>query len=391
MIDFSKYDAVVVGCGLTGGVIARHLAENHGKNVLMIERRNHIAGNMYDYTNENGILLQKYGPHVFHTVKKSLFDFMNGICDWYDFRVSCMAEIMGKLTPSPFNFSTIDTYYPVEHAEELKRRLKNAYNDADKATIVELMENSDPMICQYAQFLFQEDYGPYTAKQWGIQPSEVDVSVLKRVPILFSYKTDYFDDEYQKMPKGGFSAFYEKLISHPNINVRLNTDALELISIENDNLMLAGTFASIPVIYTGAVDELFGLKFGSLPYRSLRFDVKLEATDSYQEAPIVAYPKAEGYTRITEYTKMPPQAVCGKTVIAVEYPQRYIPGVTEPYYPILTENSKAMYEKYKAELKKVSNLFVCGRLGDFKYYNMDQALERALEMCNYLDKKLGVD
>lgn len=391
MKNITGYDAVVVGCGLTGGVIARHLAERRGKRVLILERRNHIAGNMYDYTDENGILVQKYGPHVFHTKKKQLYDYMSGVCEWFDYRVYCMAEVLGRLTPSPFNYNTIDSYYSPDDAARLKASLNKAFEGADKATIVELLDSDDAMIKQYAEFLFREDYSPYTAKQWGILPSEVDVSVLKRVPVLFSYKTDYFDDEYQVMPEGGFTAFFDKLISHPNIDVRLNTDALKYISIENGNLLLCGKPAEIPIIYTGAADELLNLKYGALPYRSLRFDVRAEMTDSYQEAPIVAYPKAEGYTRITEYTKMPPQPHSGKTVIAVEYPQPYTQGVTEPYYPILTAKSQTAYEQYRAELDEINGLFVCGRLGDFKYYNMDQALERALEICFLLDKELGVE
>ena len=385
-----KVDAIVVGCGLTGGIIARHLADRNMK-VLILERRSHIAGNMYDYIDENGILVQKYGPHVFHTFKRELFEYLKRFCNWYEFRVSCMAEIKGQFTPSPFNFSTIEKYYSPTESDLLKNKIKNVFGDADKATIVELLKCDDALIREYAEFLFSEDYGPYTAKQWGISPEEVDISVLERVPVRFSYKTDYFDDPFQAMPENGFTDFFQKVISHKNIKIQLNCDAKDIISVRNGRLQIKGSTAAIPVIYTGAVDELLGLKYGMLPYRSLRFDFRSEKTDSYQEAPIVAYPKAEGYTRITEYSKMPAQSIDGTTAIALEYPQPYRAGKTEPYYPILTENSRILYKKYHTELEKVENLYICGRLGDFKYYNMDQALERALEVCKALDKRTGVD
>lgn len=384
MIDFSRYDVIVTGCGLTGGVIARFLAEKN-KHVAIIERRDHIAGNMYDFRDDNGFTVQLYGPHTFHTTKKHLYDYICGYSGWNEFYLTCMAEINGKFTPSPFNFQTIDDFYSPEKADELKAHIRAKYGDAEKTTIVEMLDSDDPIIKEYADFLFDNDYSLYTAKQWGISPSEIDVSVLKRVPVLFSYKTGYFDDEFQYMPENGFTGFFSNIIDHENIDVFLNTDALEFLSVSDGKLLLNGDPTDKTVIYTGAADELFGCKYGVLPYRSLRFEYRTENTDSYQDAPVVAYPQAEGFTRITEYTKIPVQKTNGKTVIALEYPQPYEAGKTEPYYPILTEQSKELYEKYRAELDQIPNLYLCGRLGDFKYYNMDQALERALEICNMLN------
>ncbi|MBP0984783.1 MAG: UDP-galactopyranose mutase [Oscillospiraceae bacterium] len=380
-----SYEALVVGCGLSGAVAARHLAEDCGKRVLVIDRRSHIAGNMYDFKDENGILVQLYGPHIFHTKKKELFDFISKYADWEHYELTCMAKIDGKFTPSPFNFQTIDDYYPAEDAAELKRHIKAVYGKAEKTTIVEMLNSTDPVIKQYAQFLFDKDYSLYTAKQWGISPSEIDVSVLKRVPVLFSYKIGYFDDEYQVMPKESFVAFFEKLLDHKNIEIRLETDAASFINVENGTLFLNGEPATIPVIYTGAIDELLCYKYGKLPYRSLRFEYRTENTDSYQDAPVVAYPQAEGFTRITEYTKLPVQKTNGKTKIAVEYPLQYAQNNgSEPYYPILTEESQKQYAKYRREADEIENLFLCGRLADFKYYNMDQALENALQLCERL-------
>ncbi len=374
---------IIVGAGITGAVIGRHLAER-GDKVTIIDRRNHIAGNIYDYKNEDGILVQQYGPHAFHTYSQRVYDYVTKYWKWNDFHLKVMAEMNGKSTPSPFNFQTIDDYYSPEKAEEIKSHIRQKYGDAPKATIVELLESDDPLIKEYADFLFDNDYSLYTAKQWGISPSEIDVSVLKRVPVLFSYKNGYFDDTYQAMPEGGFTEFIRALLDHENITVKLNTEAKDLISIKDGKLLLNGEETDKTVFYTGAVDELLDCKYGVLPYRSLRFEYKTENTDSYQAAAVVAYPQAEGYTRITEYAKLPEQQTNGRTIIGVEYPQNYEAGKTEPYYPIPTEQSAELYAKYRAELEKIPNLRLCGRLGDFKYYNMDQALERALEICDSL-------
>lgn len=389
MVDFSTYDVVVVGCGLTGSVIARYMAETMGKSVLVLERRNHIAGNMYDYQYENGLRVQQYGPHTFHTTKKPLFDFMCKYADWEEYYVTCMAEIDGKSTPSPFNFQTIDDFFSEEKAEKIKEHIRQEYGNADKATIVDMLNSQDSYVKAYADFLFEKDYSLYTAKQWGISPQEIDVSVLKRVPVLFSYKTGYFDDKFQAMPKQGFTQLIGTILNHKNITVKLEIEAKDYVSIDDGKILLNGMETEKVIVYTGAADELLDCKYGALPYRSLRFDFKEENTDSYQDAPIVAYPQADAFTRITEYSKMPVQETKGKTVIAVEYPQPYEQGISEPYYPILTEDSKALYQKYQDDLSEIPNLYLCGRLADFKYYNMDQALERALEICDILEKRMS--
>ena len=388
MKDFN-YDALVVGCGLSGSVIARFLAEEMGKKVLIIDRRDHRSGNMYDYRDENGFLVQQYGPHCFHTTKKELFDYMCRYSEWDRYEVTCMAQIDGKFTPSPFNFQTIDDLYPPEEAEKLKERIRAVYGNADKATIVNMLNCPDDMIRQYAELLFEKDYSLYTAKQWGISPSEIDVSVLKRVPVLFSYKFGYFDDEFQYLPRNGFSAFFDRLLDHPGITVKLNTTAESIMAVKDGAVFINGERADVPVIYTGAIDELLGCRYGRLPYRSLRFDMRTENTDSYQDAPLVAYPQAEGFTRITEYTKLPVQPTNGKTKIAVEYPIKYEPDAgTEPYYPIPTDDSAKLYERYVTDASGISGLYLCGRLANFKYYNMDQALENALSMCERLRAEL---
>ena len=373
-------DYLVIGCGLSGAVVARHLAER-GRQVTIWERRDHIGGNMYDYVDEHGFLVQKYGPHTFHTKKKELYDYMCRFGRWQDYKLTCGAAWGGKYTPTPFNFTTIDTFYPAEKAELLKEKLKKAFSGRDTATVVEVLAHPDEDIRGYAEFLFQNDYAPYTAKQWGVSPSEIDPSVLKRVPLRFSYEEGYFDDPYQVMPEQSFSHFFQNLLDHPNIHVELGVEALDHIQIRNDRIFLDGVPLEIPVVYTGALDELFGGIYGRLPYRSLRFEWKYEEKDSLQDAPVVAYPQEAGYTRITEYKKLPVQTGTG-TSYALEYPLTYQEGTQqEPYYHVLTEQSQQQYEQYRRAAEAVPNLICCGRLADFKYYNMDQALEQALNVC----------
>lgn len=372
-------DALIVGCGLTGSVIARELAE-HGKQVVVLEKRDHIGGNMYDYTEEHGFLVQKYGPHAFHTTKEELYEYMCQYEEWQPYNLMCGADWDGRCTPTPFNFKTIDTFYNVSDAERIKEKLTEAFPGRETVTVVEVLEHSDSDVRGYAEFLFRNDYAPYTAKQWGIAPSEIDPSVLKRVPLRFSYGEGYFDDEYQVMPVHSFTKFFENLLNHPNIKIELGVDAMGRLSVLGDALLVDGVKVDFPVIYTGALDELFEGKFGWLPYRSLRFEWKYADIEGLQEYPVVAYPK-EDYTRITEFKKIPPQDKRG-TIYAEEYPLPYTEGAkNEPYYPVLTEHSQQQYEQYKELANRIPNLFCCGRLADFKYYNMDQALERALAVA----------
>ena len=373
-------DCLVVGCGLCGAVIARRLAEQ-GKRVIIWDRRNHIGGNMYDHIDENGICVHKYGPHVFHTYRDDLKDYMLQYGEWLPFFITCRVEMLGKVTPSPFNYQTIDDFYPPDKATELKATLEHAFPGREKATIVELLNCGVPAVKEYADFLFASDYSLYTAKQWGISPKEIDPSVLKRVPVLFSYKDGYFDDTWQMVPADGYTAWFAHLLDHPNITVKLNVEALEHLHVSENQILLDDVPFGGQVVYTGAVDELLGQKYGPLPYRSLRFEWQTQEGERCLAAPLVAYPEAEGYTRITEYSHFPQKKRPSRTSLAYEYPLPYQEGAyAEPYYPILTKESMEQYERYLRELCCIPNLICCGRLADFKYYNMDQALERALNI-----------
>ena len=369
--------ALVVGCGLSGSVIARELAES-GFEVQILERRNHIGGNMYDYIDEHGILIHKYGPHTFHTKKKSLYDYICRFDQWDEFHLTCGAEINGKCTPTPFNYKTIDEYYSKKDAAELKKEIESEFREKKTATVVEALNSKNNKIQEYARFLFDNDYSLYTAKQWGISPAEIDPSVLARVPLRFSYEEGYFDDEYQVMPHVSYTHFFNNLLTHKNITIELNINALSRLNIKDGKIFYNQKSIDYPVIFTGPIDELFNHQFEKLPYRSLRFEWHYEPIDSKQQYPVVAYPQATDFIRIIEYKKLPIQIVNG-TTYEKEYSIPYAPGLeNEPYYPVLTNDSQKQYSLYLNLSKTVPNLWVCGRLGDFKYYNMDQALECAI-------------
>ena len=371
---------LVVGCGLSGGVVARELAVR-GEDVTIWDRRDHIGGNMYDYRDpESGYLVQKYGPHTFHTSDKALYDYMGRFSDWDEYILRCGAVWDGEYTPTPFNFETIDRFFSPEEADEIKAHISARYPGRETVTVVEALESDDPVIRRYAEYLFEKDYRPYTSKQWGIPPAEIDPSVLKRVPLRMSYGDRYFDDTYQVMPRTTFVDFFHRLLDHPNISVELGVEALDRLRIDGDRVVVDG-MPDVHVVYTGALDELFGFVHGRLPYRSLEFEFRRSEEDSFQPAPVVAYPSDPEVVRITEYKKLPVQEGDG-TVYALERSLEYEPGKgLEPYYPVLTEESKAVYGRYRSMAESVDNLSFCGRLADFRYYNMDQALKRALELA----------
>ena len=372
----------IVGSGIVGSVIAHELAENDNE-IFVWERRNHIGGNLYDFDDEYGIHVHLYGPHIFHTKIERVWNYISRFCELKDYNLVCGSVIDGKCVPTSFDFQSIDTFFPKE-AKEIKEHIKRVFGEQKSATVLEMLDCEDKYVKKFAQFLYDKDYAPYTAKQWGISPDKVDRQIFKRVPILFSYGSKYFDDPHQAIPVKGYTEIFENLLNHKNITLQTNIDALNHITINNNDIYIDGDKTEATVIYTGPLDELFDCRFGKLPYRSLRFEWKHEEKDSFQDMPVVAYPQAEGFTRITEYKKLPYQQVKG-TTYAVEYPLTYNSNKSnEPYYPVLTDESKMLFEKYSKLAKSINNLVCCGRLADFKYYNIDIAVNRALEVADQL-------
>lgn len=383
-MELFKMKYLIIGAGLSGGIIARELADR-GNQVTIWERRAQISGNMFDYIDKYGILVQQYGPHTFHTKQKYLYDYMCKYEDWKPYELTCGAVIQNKFTPTPFNFKTIDQFYPAEEADDLKKRLLAYFQNRQTVTVVEVLNADNEKIRAYGEFLFQNDYSLYTAKQWGISPAEVDPSILKRVPLRLSYEEGYFDDDYQVMPKHSYYTFFKNLLKHKNIQVKCGIEALDYLQIDlkDHSVLIDDKKTDTKVIYTGALDELFQFKYGKLPYRSLRFEWKHENKNEIQPYPVTAYPSAD-YTRITEYNKLPVQTGKG-TTYAIEYSLQYEPDKKqEPYYPVLTRESQERAAQYKRDADSIENFYYCGRLADFKYYNMDQALERALQIVKTL-------
>ena len=376
----------IVGSGIVGCVVARELADT-GAKVTVFERRNHTGGNVYDYKDEHGIQVHLYGPHIFHTKIDKVWRYVTKYCEFKDYNLVCGSVMDGKCVPTSFDFKSVDVFFP-EEAETIKEHIKKVFGDQKSASVLEMLECEDEYVRKFAQYLYDKDYAPYTAKQWGISPDKVDRQIFKRVPVLFSYGSKYFDDPYQAMPVKGYMELVNNLLDHENIEVKTGIEALEHIKIIENEIYFDNNKIDGTVIYTGPIDELFECKYGKLPYRSLRFEWKYEDIDSFQEMPVVAYPQAEGYTRITEYKKLPVQDVRG-TTYAVEYPLPYVQGESnEPYYPVLTDDSKALFEKYAELADSVEGLICCGRLADFKYYNMDLAINRALEVVDKIKDSL---
>lgn len=376
-----KEKSYVIGSGIVGCVIAHELAEK-GVEVCVLEKRDHIGGNLYDYVDEHGILVQAYGPHIFHTSNEKVWEYVNRFCKFEPYELVCGSVIDGKCVPVSFDYQSVDTFFPDE-ADIIKSHIESAFSGKSKATVPEMLDSDDPYVRKFVRFLYEKDYVPYAVKQWGIKPDALDMAILKRVPVLFSYGGKYFDDKYQGMPVNGYSYLIEQLLDCKNISVQKNVDAADFLRICDGQVFIDGVHADGTVFYTGQIDALFDFKFGALPYRSLNFEWKYEDIDSFQPYPVVAYPQAEGYSRITEYKKLPFQKANG-TSYAKEYPLPYVQGQNEPFYPVLNSENRALFEKYRELASHTDGLICCGRLADYNYYNMDQAIERALSVVENL-------
>lgn len=374
---------IVVGSGFSGSILARKIAEELNREVIVLEKRRHIGGNMYDEYDERGILVQVYGPHFLNTNNYAVIKFLQQYGELFPHNTKLLSFIDGRYVRLPFNFTTVQQLVGAEQAEPLLAKLRQEFYGRDRVPVLELVEHPDKDISAYGTLLFEKAYRTYTSKMWGVEPEEIDKYVLDRVPMAMGYDERYLNKDFQYLPVQGFTRLFEEMLNHPNISVQLNVDALEHLRLEEQ----AGKvyYDGQPVeclIYTGAIDELFGLKYGALPYRSLDIRYEYSDKDSVLPSEIISYPQAAGYTRSTEYRKiMYDDSKVRGSVVATEYPLQYDHQAevgNTPYYPVLTEESQEVYRQYLNEVAKYDNLFLCGRLAEFKYYNMDVCIEHAL-------------
>lgn len=379
------YDYIIIGCGFAGAVVAQKMAEK-GKKVLILEKRGHIGGNCYDENDEHGILIHKYGPHIFHTNSKEVYDYLSKYTKWYDYSHEVVANLNETFIPVPFNLNTLKIVYGEEKAQKLREKLIDQYGYGTRVPILKLRENTDEDIRAIADFVYENIFLKYTMKQWGQTPEQIDPAVTGRVPVLISEDNRYFQDKYQGMPLEGFTLLFENMLSQEGITVRLNTDAKQVLSFKEDGIYFEDDKFEGKIVYTGPIDELFDCKYGRLPYRTLRFDMTYLDEEDYQPKAVVNYTVSEDFTRITEFKKLTGQKAEGTTIMK-EYPLAYTGKAGEiPYYAISNEDNINMYNKYVELIKKYDNMYLLGRLAEYKYYNIDGIVEKALNLAKELEK-----
>lgn len=355
------FDYMIVGAGLAGSVLAERLASQSGKKILLVEKRNHIGGNTYDHYNNDGILVHKYGPHIFHTNSKEVFEYLGQFTKWRPYEHRVLASVDGMLVPIPINLNTINTLYGLNlSSEEVNNFLESRAEKMDKINTSE-----DAVVSKVGRELYNKFFKGYTKKQWDLDPSELDASVTSRIPTRNNRDDRYFTDTYQAIPLHGYTNMFEKLLNHPNIKVMLNTDYKEVKDFIPYKKM----------IYTGPVDYYFDYCYGKLPYRSL--DFKFETIDAERLLPTgtVNYPNDHLYTRITEFKYLTGQKH-SKTSVVYEYPKAH----GDPYYPVPKPENAALYKKYQQLASDNKDVYFTGRLATYKYYNMDQVVAQALSL-----------
>lgn len=378
------YDFIIVGAGFAGAILAERLAKQNHKRILLIEQRDHIAGNMYDYEDEHGVLVHKYGPHLFRTNSPRVLQYISQFTEWHPYQHRVLADVRDQLVPVPFNLTSLERLLP-EKAGNLKALLVAEFGMDVKVPVSVLRKHSNAQIREFGEFVFENVYLNYTTKQWGDKPENLDFeTITARVPVHISYDDRYFQEQHQALPKDGYTKMFDKMLANPLIEVQLGVKAKDVLSFvpDTEEVRYRGEPFAGRVIYTGPIDELFDYKFGELPYRSLRFDLETHDVDYYQPCATVNYPNTQLYTRITEYKHLMAKSP-QKTTIMKEYPQAYdrmVPAQAIPYYPIPKDSNAALYEKYAEIARQYPQLVLVGRLAEYRYYDMNNIIERALDV-----------
>lgn len=373
---------LIVGAGLSGATVARLFADS-GEEVIVIDKRETLGGNTYDYVDKNGITVQPYGPHIFHTDDKEVFDFLSRFTDWEKYEHRVKALVKGKLVPVPFNLTSLEILYSPEKAERIKNILVGEMGMGSTVPILKLKEHDCEEIREFADYVYQNIFYHFTKKKWGFKPEELGESVINRVPVRISYEDRYFSDEYQFMPKDGYTEMVSNMLRHPNIKLKLGKDAKKIISLRDGEIYLNGKKFDGELVYTGCIDELFDYKLGVLPYRGMKFKFKTKKCPSYQDVAAVNYTTSARFTKISEFTKFACKPT-DKTVIVKEYPKKFKKGKKVPYFPIPTSSNFAHYCQYFEEAKKYKNLYLLGRLATYKYIDMDVTVRNAMTMFEKL-------
>jgi UDP-galactopyranose mutase len=355
------FDYLIVGAGFAGSVLAERLASDLDKYVLVVDKRNHIAGNAYDRYDDHGLLIHEYGPHIFHTNSADVFDYLSRFTEWRPYEHRVLASVDGQLVPIPINLDTINKLYGTNLvSSEVEAFFAER---AEKRESIKTAE--DVVVGRVGRELYEKFFRGYTRKQWGIDPSELDSSVTARVPTRTNRDDRYFTDTYQAMPLHGYTRMFERILKHPKIKVLLNTDYREIHK----------TIPYKQMIFTGPVDEYFGFRLGKLPYRSLQFQHQTLNQTKFQPVGTVNYPNEYAYTRITEFKYLTGQKH-DQTSVVYEFPR----AEGDPYYPVPTRENAALYAKYKELAESTPDVYFAGRLGTYKYYNMDQVVAQALAL-----------
>jgi UDP-galactopyranose mutase len=353
------FDYLIVGAGFAGSVLAERLASQANKKVLLVEKRNHIGGNAYDCYDDSGLLIHKYGPHIFHTNSTEVFDYLSRFTSWRPYQHRVLASVDGQLVPIPINLDTINTLYGTSYTSfELEAFFESVAEKRDP-----IRTSEDVVVNRVGRELYEKFFKNYTRKQWGLDPSELDATVTARVPVRTNRDDRYFTDRYQAMPLHGFTRMFEQMLDQPNIKVLLNTDYREV----------QGFVPYRSMVYTGPIDDFFDYRFGKLPYRSLDFVFETRPLDVAQPAAVVNYPNDYAYTRVTEFKYLTGQEHA-RTSLVYEFPK----AEGDPYYPVLNPETAAVYREYKALADNTPDVHFVGRLATYKYYNMDQVVAQAL-------------
>ncbi|RUX02501.1 MULTISPECIES: UDP-galactopyranose mutase [unclassified Mesorhizobium] len=364
------FDWMIVGAGFAGSVLAERIASQRNETVLLIDRRSHIGGNAFDCYNEAGILIHRYGPHIFHTNAQSIVEYLSQFTAWRPYEHRVLSQVDGKLLPIPINLDTINRLYDLDLTSEALE----GFFAARRERVEEIRTAEDVVVSTVGRELYEKFFQGYTRKQWGVDPSQLSKSVTARVPTRTNRDDRYFGDSFQQMPAEGYTRMFQRMLDHPNIKIMLQTDYRDVR-------------ASIPfrrMIYTGPVDEYFDWRLGALPYRSLRFDHITLDQEQFQPVAVVNYPQTEAYTRITEYKHLTGQQST-KTSLTYEYPT----DVGDPYYPVPRAENEVLYKRYEALAAEVRDVWFVGRLATYRYYNMDQVVGQALATFGRIQRQLA--